>query len=129
MVTIRQLRDTIDRFSLSIRGFVQDELGCGCPEQVFEQIRILKGDATPDQTDMSLVIGERLLVSFARIEEIRPVEEKVPGLIQSGVIYRDAVKLNRLRLVIQGTATETEKRLLESESTKYEKVNVHFFEE
>ena len=127
MVTIRHLRDTIDQFALSIRGFVQEELGCGCPEQVFEQIRILKGDATPDQTDMSLVIGERLLVSFARIEVIRPLEEKAPGLIQSGVIYRDAVKLNRLRLVIQGVPTETEKRLLESESAKYEKVHIHFF--
>ena len=54
MYDIKAFRGAIDWFTELVRTFVQDELGCECPEEVFEQIRILRAEATPRNTDLGL---------------------------------------------------------------------------
>ena len=128
MTGILVFRAQIQRFIELVQRFVQDELGCGCPEEVFEQVKILTGEATPAATDLGMVIGERLFVGFVQAESIRPVETKAHKLVLSGVTYRDSMKLNRIRFVIEGQLSEQEKFVLESEAGKCEKVHIHYFD-
>jgi len=87
----------------------------------------MSGEATPASTDLGMVIGERLFVGFVQADSIKPVDSNAHKLIRSAVIYRDAMKLNRVRLVIEGTLTEQEKSVLESEAVKCDKVHLHYF--
>ena len=47
----------------SIRRFVREDLGCGCPEEVFDHVALASRDAGPDgPRHTRLLIGNRLLV-------------------------------------------------------------------
>ncbi len=46
-----------------IERFVRGELGCGCPDEVFQHIILGAGEAGPGKVSFSrLVVGERLLI-------------------------------------------------------------------
>ncbi|MCX6644938.1 MAG: hypothetical protein NTY09_01055 [bacterium] len=125
---IEGLLNDIDIFLQKIREFASDDLGCGCPENVFEQIRFLRGEASPGNTNLGIVIGERLLILFADEGEIKPFESEMPRLILSGVTYRDSIGLNRFRLVLTGPFTKEQKTSIEREIAKYgDKVHSHYF--
>jgi len=118
--------ENAERFISDVRTLLREQLGCGCQEEVFEQIRVLKGEATPGSTHLGIIVGERLFVGFVDIERLRPPEYNIPGLILAAVTYRDSLRLNRIRLMVQGELTETEKSLLESEASRYENVHIHY---
>jgi hypothetical protein len=129
MNQIRQFRDDVTLFLEKLRSLTQDELGCECPEHVFEQARILRGEASPGKTSLAVVVGERLLIVFADYESIAPFEYEMPRLILAGVTYRDSMGLNKLRLVISGGISDEHRALVEKELTKYdERVVVHYFD-
>lgn len=116
-----------ERFISMMREFVKKDLGCGCNEEVFEQIRILKGEASPGESLMSIVLGERLLVCLVTPEAVKPVDSAGEAMIQAGLTYRDAMQLKRFRLVIVGELSDNEKNQLELKASKHEKVNVHYY--
>lgn len=110
----------------AVRHFAQEDLGCGCPDTVFEQVRVLTGDAAPGESNLAIVIGERLLVVFANLAEITPLERNLSRLLLSGVTYRDSAGLNRFRLVLAGELTDDDKALVEREVLQHdERVHVH----
>ena len=125
---IEELKTDIDVFLQKIREFAVDDLKCGCPDHVFEQVRFLCGEASPGITNLSIVIGERLLIIFSDISEIDPFESELPRLVLGGVTYRDTIGLNRLRLVMTGEISDEQKAVVVNEIAKYdEKVHVHYF--
>jgi len=129
MNEIRQFRDDITLFLEKLRSLTQDELGCGCPEHVFEQVRVLRGEASPGKTNLAVVVGERLLIVFADYESIDPFEREMPRLILAGVTYRDSMGLKKFRLVMDGRITAEHRALVETELGKYDqRVVVHYFE-
>jgi hypothetical protein len=124
---IERLLNDIDIFLQKIREFAQDDLGCACPENVFEQIRFLRGEASPGNTSLGIVIGERLLILFIDSGEIMQFESEMPRIILSGVTYRDSIGLNRFRLVLTGSFTKEQKSSIEREMAKYgDKVHAHY---
>lgn len=129
MNNLQAFRDEIAEFLTKVRDFAQDDLGCGCPEHVFEQVRLLRGEASPGKTDLAIVIGERLLIIVVDLNEIKPFEYEMPRILLAGVTYRDSLGLNRFRLLIRGEITEDQRERIEREISKYdEKVHVHYFD-
>jgi hypothetical protein len=77
-------------------------LGCGCPEEVFSQIRIR--DLSVEGIGFAVEIGARLLIG---IEALRPRDEReglsrLRALLEAGRGIRDREGLNRFRLVMLG---------------------------
>ncbi len=129
MVKLEDFRHEITEFLEKVREFAREDLGCECPDHVFEQVRFLRGEASPGRTNLSVVVGETLLVLFAEYEEIQPFDYEMPRLVLSGVTYRDSIGLNRFRLVMSGDVPREHQKALEEEAGKYDdKVHVHFLE-
>ena len=129
MKKLQTFRDEIGEFLGKVRNFAQDDLGCGCPEHVFEQVRLLRGESSPGITDLAIIIGERLLIIAVDLHEIDPFDYEMPRIILSGVTYRDSLGLNRFRLLISGETTEEQRARIEREISKYdEDVYVHYFD-
>jgi len=119
--------EEIDRFVGAVREFAQDGLGCGCPEHVFDQIRVLRGEASPGLTNLSVVVGERLLILFGDYAKLEPFDFEMPRLILSGITYRDSIGLNRLRIVLTEEVSVEQRAKIESELKKYDdRVHVHY---
>lgn len=129
MSDIVNFLEELGEFGERVKQLAQIELGCGCPEHVYEQIRILRGEASPGKTDVSIVVGEQLLVLFGKYDRLEPFDYEMPRLILSGVTYRDSMGLNRFRLILSNEVTEEERKKIEAEIKKYdEKVHVHYLD-
>lgn len=86
-----------------IKEFVQNVLGCGCPEEVFEDIRYDRG--TDPHEGQTIIIGNRLLVRLAVPPpvpdgQVGPFISGLVRLLTRGVEERDSKGLNRFRLVL-----------------------------
>jgi len=84
-----------------IKRFVQEALGCGCPEEVFRSIDC-KRDVELDGgviLHSIITIGNRLLV-YIVYDNLGFVENHLTLLVSTGKKERDARGLNRFRLVI-----------------------------
>ncbi|HEX9180013.1 MAG TPA: hypothetical protein VF859_06445 [Burkholderiales bacterium] len=83
----------------SLRHFIQEVLGCGCPEEVFRRIetRELSRDGVPLTR---VEVGGRLLVEVFDTDDARQVAERLPGWVAAAVAERDARGFNRARIVI-----------------------------
>jgi hypothetical protein len=84
-----------------IKRFVQEALGCGCPEEVFRSIDCkrdveLGGGVILDST---ITIGNRLLI-YVVYDNQDFVAKHLALLVSAGKKERDSRGLNRFRLVI-----------------------------
>ena len=124
-----EIENEIDLFTAKIHEFATAELGCDCPEHVFEQIRVLKGEASPGKAFNAIVIGEQLLVLFGDYAALDPFDYEMPRLVLSGITYRDSMGLNRLRLVLGNEVPVEYRKMIDEELTKYDdKVHVHYMD-
>ena len=86
-----------------IKRFVQETLGCACPEEVFERIdhrRHRVGDVAGVQR---IDVGRRLLVYLVETDDPAWLQRHLAELVRAGVADRDAQGMNRFRLVIAST--------------------------
>ncbi len=88
----------------ALKSFIRDELGCGCPEEVFSKIRIEKN---PNafyglSIDYLITIGDRLLVGICCLSQNleKGIDAKVEKSLAAGKRMRDNVGFNRFRLVV-----------------------------
>lgn len=93
-----------------VEQFVRDVLGCGCPDEAFLQVEV-HPVAEPVGTRLMtrLVIGGRLLVYVAVPAGSAQANAQLLALARHGRRERDALGLNRFRLVLVsygGNATE-----------------------
>lgn len=81
-----------------IKRFVQETLGCSCPEHVFDDIDYQKeGEGIAGN---KVCVGDRLLIYIISFNRNASIEELVQSALQQGVDERDKRGLNRFRLVL-----------------------------
>jgi hypothetical protein len=98
-----------------IRHFVQNTLGCSCPEEVFRSIDIHRNVRVNSfiVLDSTIIIGNRLLVHIAEAGTAGCIEEHLPILVNAGKKERDEKGLNRFRLVLVSDTPDEERRCAE----------------
>jgi hypothetical protein len=80
-----------------IRSFVQESLGCTCPEEVFQQISLDDGDG---QIARKIRVGGRLLVYILDAGRATDLPGAVSEALRDGVRVRERDRFNRFRLVV-----------------------------
>lgn len=113
----------------AIKFFVQQILGCGCPEKVFEYIDCQSNIRLNEVVLKNKInIGNRLLIYVIEINDRHSLENILTFLVNKGKKERDSLKFNRLRIVILterlNEIEETARRIFET-IHKDEKVHLH----
>ena len=85
-----------------VKGLVRSELGCACPDQVFERIEFLPASsAFPGLPgDCLIAVGNRLLLLVISSSTWQEVLDQLGHLCTLGRGLRDAQGFNRFRLVV-----------------------------
>ncbi len=79
--------------------FIRHTLGCTCPEEVFQNIRVATGlPRTEHPPYVEITAGDRLLVRL--LEWDGPDPAQLAALLTAGRADRDARGFNRFRLVV-----------------------------
>ena len=81
-----------------IKRFVQETLGCSCPEEVFNQIDYQK--KCDDISGRKINVGERLLIYIITMGGKSNIQGVISSALERGVEERDEKGLNRFRLVL-----------------------------
>lgn len=86
----------------ALKQLVRGELGCTCPERVFDRVEVLQ---SPPRLaglpgDCLLAIGNRLLLLVIRSCDWHKVLQQLEPLSRYGRELRDAQGYNRFRLVV-----------------------------
>ena len=86
---------------LLIKKFVQNVLGCTCPDKVFEQIEDNHVLPSTSPHSRSISIGGRLLIYVWEVEDgFEELQEGLLAMLEAGKKERDADGLNRFRAVL-----------------------------
>ena len=113
-----------------IKAFVQDTLGCGCPEEVFRSIDCRQNVRLNETVLLSrtITIGNRLLIYVINSREPNMIQQHLGVIVSAGKKERDERGLNRLRLVVvTDGAAEKESliRRFKELKDKDEKIHLH----
>jgi hypothetical protein len=99
-------------------------MGCECPDDVFEEIRVR--DLSAQGLDYSLEIGRRLLVGLMPAEKVNQAE----ATLRQGHGIRNREGLNRFRLVLVGRVADVDLRRLERVASNLDdRIHVHVLSE
>ncbi len=96
----------------AIKGFVQETLGCQCPEEVFEFIEdkkayeLIQGIKLRDRIN----IGGRLLVCIVEIDNADTFDNLIPRLLKEGKKEREKNGFNRCRIVVISNTPDINKK-------------------
>jgi hypothetical protein len=85
---------------LSIKKFVQNVLGCTCPDKVFERIEDSHVQLSASPHTRSIAIGGRLLIYVWQVNDLEQLQEGILALLETGKNERDARGFNRFRAVL-----------------------------
>jgi hypothetical protein len=81
-----------------IKRFVQETLGCSCPEDVFNKIDYQK--AGDGGVASRVNVGDRLLIYIITVDGKSSIQEVIGTALEQGVKERDKKGFNRFRLVL-----------------------------
>ena len=81
-----------------IKRFVQETLGCSCPEEVFNKIDYEK--ESDGNSVRKVNVGDRLLIYIITMDGKSNIQEVIDAALEQGVEERDKKRLNRFRLVL-----------------------------
>jgi hypothetical protein len=103
-----------------IKSFVKDDLGCKCPDEVFNQIKFQKNVkiSIDLEVDRIINIGDKLLIFLFYNKDMEYAKKNLETIIDCGKSWRDDEELNRFRLVF---ISNTPKKLKQKISSKFEK--------
>lgn len=114
-----------------IKRFVQQTLGCSCPEEVFNNIDYRKEDA--GIAGKKVIVGDRLLIYIITVDESSGIQGVIHSALQQGVGEREQKGLNRFRLVLVASRPDEVRSLAEQafDSSEYadEKTHLHIVNE
>jgi len=114
-----------------IKRFVQEILGCSCPDEVFEKIHYQKDGGS--LSGKKLTVGDRLLIYIITIDGKSSAREVIKTALEQGVTERNGKGLNRFRLVLVASHPENLRKPAELafESSGYsdEKSHLHLVSE
>lgn len=85
-----------------IKKFVQQTLGCTCPDDVFQYIDCQSKVDIDDYLVLNyqINIGNKLLIYIASVDESISLVEVISELVQNGIRKRTECGFNRFRLVL-----------------------------
>lgn len=114
----------------NIKRFVQETLGCLCPDDVFDEIVCRQDD---EGNLRKINVGGRLLIYMLAVNGKSGLQEAVDPLLEQGLQERDRNGFNRFRLVLVTARPGELKRVAEdilagSEYTD-DKVHLHVVSE
>ena len=81
-----------------IKRFVQETLGCSCPEEVFNKIDYQK--ESDGFSVRKVTVGDRLLIYIITMVGKSNIQGVINSALERGVVERDKKGLNRFRLVL-----------------------------
>jgi hypothetical protein len=81
-----------------IKRFIQETLGCSCPEEVFNKIDYQK--ECDGISGRKINVGDRLLIYIISIDRKSNIQGVITSALEQGVEERDKKGLNRFRLVL-----------------------------
>jgi hypothetical protein len=81
-----------------IKRFIQETLGCSCPEEVFNKIDYQK--ESNDISGRKVTVGDRLLIYIITMDRLSNIQGVISSALEQGVEERDEKGLNRFRLVL-----------------------------
>lgn len=90
---------------------MQEQLGCSCPDEVFDSISISDGSRYFDTECTLYQIGGRLLVVVLTPQDWHQACAGLERLVKAGKRMRDQHGYNRFRLVIATGARDAESQL------------------
>ena len=112
-----------------IKIFVQQTLGCGCPEEVFEHIDSQSNvELNGIVLSRRIKIGNRLLIYIVEMADVDAVKKNLAFLVASGRKERDSIGFNRFRLVLIADDIRELKQFAEAVfagTNRDEKVHLH----
>ncbi len=121
--------DTSFLSTRTVHILVRDILGCGCPDDVFENIQVGRPRLFKDwkgPVSLQILVGWRLLVSLVDAGTLNHITEDCQALLEEGRMFRDKRGLNRFRLVLVGHVESHVVHQLEDLAARVdEKVHVH----
>jgi hypothetical protein len=97
----------------TIKAFVQNTLGCGCPEEVFQQIACESMKHKDGIVLQKINIGNRLLVYVYPVTGAGSLQELIPRIVGIGKEERDRSGFNRFRLVLAADDREAIQKVAE----------------
>ena len=110
-----------------IKRFVQETLGCSCPEEVFNQIDYQK--ECDDISGRKINVGERLLIYIITVDGKSNIQGVINSALEQGVEERDEKGFNRFRMVLVSACPDELRDLAEHvfDSSGYadEKTHLH----
>ncbi|MFC1844132.1 hypothetical protein ACFLZ5_05020 [Thermodesulfobacteriota bacterium] len=83
-----------------LKEFVQNVLGCTCPDKVFGQIEHRMVDSTFSPHTRKITIGERLLIYVWEADDPMDLQQGLVAMLKTGKAERDDSGLNRFRAVL-----------------------------
>ena len=84
----------------SVRHFIRNSLGCTCPDEVFDTIRISEHTDLFTLENTVYEIGGRLFVAVFTPADWKDIAVQLEQLVEAGKHYRDRHGYNRYRLVV-----------------------------
>ena len=116
----------------AVRQLIREELGCACPEEIFEQVVVGRPSVfgSPKiHSSVQVLVGRRLLVSLVPVDDLEDVRRDARGLLLDGKSIRDKHGLNRYRLVLVGhTGEEVLGELQKEAGDMDDRMHVHLIE-
>ena len=114
-----------------IKHFVQETLGCSCPEGVFNNIDYqIEDDGISGR---KITVGERLLIYIINMDGKSNIQGVIKSALEQGIEERDVRGLNRFRLVLVASCPDEQRSSTEHafESSGYtdEKTHLHIVNE
>ena len=114
-----------------IKRFVQETLGCSCPEEVFNNIDYQK--ASDGILGRKVNVGDRLLIYIINMDGKSNTLKVINSALERGVVERDKKGFNRFRLVLVASHPDALRSSAEHdfESSGYtdEKTHLHVVNE
>jgi hypothetical protein len=112
-----------------VKRFVQETLGCSCPEEVFDRISV---DTGAGEVSHRIRIGGRLLVYILDASRTVDVSRAIASALREGVRERDRDHFNRLRLVVISPGpdriAETAQTAFSGSPVRDDKTHLHVLE-
>lgn len=81
-----------------IKHFVQETLGCSCPDEVFNEIVSRKGGH--GICEQKVTVGDRLLIYIMSMDGKSDIRGVINAALKEGVAEREEQGFNRFRLVL-----------------------------
>ena len=110
-----------------IKRFVQEILGCSCPEEVFNNIDYqIQGDSISER---KVTVGDRLLIYIINMNGTSSIQGVIHSALEQGVEERDKKGFNRFRLVLVASCPDglrsSAERAFDSSGYTDEKTHLH----